>query len=82
MENKEQKQFNSLEYFNDKVNDLELYNSEYKMIAEAFEEATKIYKEEIIKAYKDGFLRCRELFDISVRVDDLMAASGRALRPK
>ena len=57
MENQEEKQFNSLEYFNDKVTDLELYNSEYKMIEEAFEEAKKMYAEEIIKAFNDGCLK-------------------------
>ena len=56
MENQE-KQFNILEYFNDKVTDLELYNSEYKMIEEAFEEAKKMYAEEIIKAFNDGCLK-------------------------
>ena len=56
MENKE-KQFNSLEYFNDKVTDLELYNSEYKVIEEAFEEAKKMYAQEIIKAFNDGCLK-------------------------
>ena len=80
METKEQKQFNSLDYFNDKVTDLELYNSEYKMIEDAFEEAKKIYKEELKKAYKNGFLRCRELFNKSITVDDLMAASGRDIK--
>ena len=57
-----EKQFNSLEYFNDKVTDLELYNSEYKMIEEAFKEAKKMYIEEIEKAYADGFLYGREVF--------------------
>lgn len=52
-----EKQFNSLEYFNDKVTDLELYNSEYKMIEEAFEEAKKMYAEEIIKSFNDGCLK-------------------------
>ena len=52
---KMEKQFNSLEYFNDKVTDLELYNSEYKMIEEAFKEAKKMYAEEIIKAYNKGW---------------------------
>lgn len=56
MENQE-KQFNSLEYFNDKVTDLELYNSEYKMIEDAFEEAKKMYMEEIEKAFNDGCLK-------------------------
>lgn len=50
-----EKQFNSLEYFNDKVTDLELYNSEYKVIEEAFEEAKKMYAEEIIKAFNKGW---------------------------
>jgi len=59
---KMEKQFNSLEYFNDKVTDLELYNSEYKVIEEAFEEAKKMYMEEIEKAYADGFLYGREVF--------------------
>lgn len=54
MENQEKK-FNSLEYFNDKVTDLELYNSEYKMIEDAFKEAKKMYAEEIIKAYNKGW---------------------------
>ena len=56
MENQE-KQFNSLEYFNDKVTDLELYNSEYKIIEDAFEEAKKMYMEEIEKAFNDGCLK-------------------------
>lgn len=56
MENQE-KQFNSLEYFNDKVTDLELYNSEYRMIEEAFEEAKKMYMEEIEKAFEKGYLQ-------------------------
>lgn len=49
-----EKQFNSLEYFNDKVTDLELYNSEFKVIEDAFEEAKKMYMEEIEKAFNDG----------------------------
>ena len=59
---KMEKQLNSLEYFNDKVTDLELYNSEYKMIEEAFKEAKKMYMEEIAKAYAYGFLNGREVF--------------------
>lgn len=54
MENQD-KQFNSLEYFNDKVTDLQLYELEYKMIAEAFEEAKKRYEEEIEKSFKRGW---------------------------
>ena len=57
-----EKQFNSLEYFNDKVTDLELYNSEYKVIEEAFEEAKKMYAEEIMNAYKDGWINGAEVF--------------------
>jgi len=52
-----EKQFNSLEYFNDKLTDLELYNSEYKMIEDAFEEAKKMYIKEIEKAFNDGCLK-------------------------
>jgi len=52
-----EKQFNSLEYFNDKVTDLQLYNSEYKMIEEAFEESKKMYMEEIEKAFEKGYLQ-------------------------
>ena len=55
MENQEKK-LNSLEYFDDKVTDLQLYNSEYKMIENAFKEAKKMYEEEIENAYKKGYL--------------------------
>ena len=66
MENQEKK-FNSLEYFNDKVTDLELYNSEYKMIEEAFEEAKKMYAEEIIKAFEKGHEEGAKYMDGLVR---------------
>ena len=66
MENQE-KQFNSLEYFNDKVTDLELYNSEYKMIEEAFEEAKKMYAEEIQKAFEKGHEEGAKYMDGLVR---------------
>lgn len=46
----------SLEYFYDKVLDAtELYNSEYKAIEDALNEAKKMYKEEIQNAYKKGY---------------------------
>ena len=66
MENQE-KQFNSLEYFNDKVTDLELYNSEYKMIEDAFEEAKKMYAEEIQKAFEKGHEEGAKYMDGLVR---------------
>lgn len=54
MKNQE-KQFNSLEYFNDKVIDLIVFDEQMKMIEETFEEAKKRYDEEIEKAYKKGW---------------------------
>jgi transcription termination factor NusB len=50
MENQE-KQFNSLEYFHDKVEDLIVFDEQMKMI----EEAKKRYDEEIEKAYRKGW---------------------------
>ena len=69
MENQE-KQFNSLEYFNDKVTDLELYNSEYKMIEKAFEDAKKMYDKEIEKAFERGFEEGEKYMDALVRSDE------------
>ena len=46
----------SLEYFYDKVLDAtELYNSEYKAIENALNEAKKMYNNEIQNAYKKGY---------------------------
>ena len=46
----------SLEYFYDKVLDAtELYNSEYKAIEDALNEAKKMYNNEIQNAYKKGY---------------------------
>jgi len=46
----------SLEYFYDKVLDAaEYYNSEYNDIVKAFEEANKIYRQEIEEAKKEGW---------------------------
>jgi hypothetical protein len=62
MENQEEKE-TSLEYFYDKVLDAsEFYESEYKDILDALNEAKKMYQEEIEKAYADGFLYGREVF--------------------
>jgi hypothetical protein len=62
MENQEEKE-TSIEYFYDKVLDAsEFYESEYKDILDALNEAKKMYKEEIEKAYADGFLYGREVF--------------------
>ena len=62
MENQEEKE-TSLEYFYDKVLDAsEFYESEYKAIVDALNEAKKMYKEELEKAYADGFLYGREVF--------------------
>ena len=61
MENQEKE--TSLEYFYDKVLDAsEFYESEYQAIVDALNEAKKMYKEEIEKAYADGFLYGREVF--------------------
>jgi hypothetical protein len=55
MENQEEKE-TSLEYFYDKVLDAsEFYESEYKAIVDALNEAKKIYEEEIISAKKEGW---------------------------
>lgn len=55
MENQEEKE-TSLEYFYDKVLDSsEFYESEYKDILDALNEAKKMYEEEIIKAYNKGW---------------------------
>ena len=55
MENQEEKE-TSLEYFYDKVLDAsEFYESEYKAIVDALNEAKKMYAEEIAKAYIKGF---------------------------
>ena len=55
MENQEEKE-TSLEYFYDKVLDAsEFDESEYKDILDALNEAKKMYKEEIEKAYNKGW---------------------------
>jgi uncharacterized protein YktA (UPF0223 family) len=55
MESQEQKE-TSIEYFYDKVLDAsEFYESEYKAIVDALNEAKKMYAEEIIKAYNNGW---------------------------
>jgi hypothetical protein len=55
MENQEQEE-TSLEYFYDKVLDAsEFYESEYKDILDALNEAKKMYDEEIVKAYNKGW---------------------------
>ena len=57
MENQEEKE-TSLEYFYDKVLDAsEFYESEYQDILDALNEAKKMYKEEIEKAFKKGYSR-------------------------
>jgi len=57
LENQEEKE-TSLEYFYDKVLDAsEFYESEYKDILDALNEAKKMYKEEIAKAFKKGCLK-------------------------
>ena len=55
MENQEEKE-TSLEYFYDKLLDAsEFYESEYKAIIDALNEAKKMYAEEIAKAYNKGW---------------------------
>jgi hypothetical protein len=55
MESQEQKE-TSIEYFYDKVLDAsEFYESEYKAIVDALNKAKKMYAEEIIKAYNNGW---------------------------
>tara|TARA_R110000822_G_scaffold71691_5_gene172658 strand:+ start:555 stop:752 length:198 start_codon:yes stop_codon:yes gene_type:complete len=55
MENQEQKE-TSIEYFYDKVLDAsEFYESEYKAIVDALNEAKKIHAEELVKAYNNGW---------------------------
>ena len=55
MENQEEKE-TSIEYFYDKVLDAsEFYESEYKVIVDALNEANKMYNEELIKAYNNGW---------------------------
>ena len=55
MENQEQEE-TSLQYFYDKVLDAsEFYESEYKDILDALNEAKKMYKEEIAKAFEKGY---------------------------
>jgi flagellar biosynthesis/type III secretory pathway protein FliH len=55
MENQEEKE-TSLEYFYDKVLDAsEYYESEYKDILDALNEAKKMYAEEIAKAFEKGY---------------------------
>jgi hypothetical protein len=57
MENQEEKE-TSLEYFYDKVLDAsEFYESEYKDILDALNEAKKMYAEEIAKAFEKGCLK-------------------------
>jgi hypothetical protein len=55
MENQEEKE-TSLEYFYDKVLDAsEFYESEYKAIFDALNEAKKMYAEELAKAFEKGY---------------------------
>ena len=55
MENQEEKE-KSIEYFYDKVLDAsEFYESEYKAIIDALNEAKKMYAEEIESAFKKGY---------------------------
>jgi flagellar biosynthesis/type III secretory pathway protein FliH len=55
MENQEEKQ-TALEYFYDKVLDAsEFYNSEYQAIADALNDAKKMYAEELAKAFEKGY---------------------------
>ena len=55
MENQQEKE-TSLEYFYDKVLDAsEFYESEYKDILDALNEAKKMYEMEIKKAYTKGY---------------------------
>ena len=55
MENQEEKE-TSLEYFYDKVLDAsEFYESEYKAIVDALNEAKKMYAEEIAKTFEKGY---------------------------
>jgi hypothetical protein len=55
MENQEEKE-TSIEYFYDKVLDAsEFYESEYKAIVDALNEAKKMYAEEIEEAKKEAF---------------------------
>ena len=57
MENKEEKE-TSIEYFYDKVLDAsEFYESEYKAIVDALNEAKKMYAEEIAKAFEKGYIQ-------------------------
>ena len=57
MENQEEKE-TSLEYFYDKVLDAsEFYESEYKAIIDALNEAKKMYAEEIEKAFEKGYIQ-------------------------
>ena len=54
MENQQEKE-TSLEYFYDKVLDAsEFYESEYKAISDALNEAKKMYEKEIEVAYQKG----------------------------
>ena len=55
MENQEKKE-TSLEYFYDKVLDAsEFYNSEYQAIADALNDAKKMYAEELAKSFEKGY---------------------------
>ena len=57
MENQEEKE-TSLEYFYDKVLDAsEFYESEYKDILDALNEAKKMYEMEIKEAYNKGCIK-------------------------
>jgi uncharacterized protein YktA (UPF0223 family) len=48
----------SIEYFYDKVLDAsEFYDSEYKAIVDALNEAKKMYEEEIAKAFEKGYIQ-------------------------
>lgn len=57
MENQEEKE-TSLEYFHDKVMDShEFYWSVYQDVVDAYNEAKKMYDEEIENAFKKGYSR-------------------------
>lgn len=63
MENQEEKE-TSLKYYESKVSLFIIHNRSIDagFLIDAFEEAKKMYEEEIKKAYADGFLYGREVF--------------------
>ena len=63
MENQEEKE-TSLEYYESKVSLFIIHNRSVDtgFLIDALNEAKKMYKEEIEKAYADGFLYGREVF--------------------